>query len=104
MLVYAFLLILLLRPSWGLWGLFSILAGALAVWAGFSAGLDPMTTAIGAIIQGAIFCALGALIVFLRLKFGKGGSSKQDKEVDAELARIRAEAAARENQQQPPQA
>lgn len=104
MLVYAFLLILLLRPSWGLWGLFSIVAAVLGVWAGFSAGLDPVTTTVGALIQGVIFCALGALIVFLRLKFGKGGSSKQDKEVDAELARIRAEAARRENQPQPPHA
>lgn len=101
MLVYAFLLILLLRPSWGLWGLFSIVAAALGVWAGFSAGYDPVTTAIAALTQGVIFCALGALIVFLRLKFGKGGASRQDKEVDAELARIRAEAAAREGQ--PPQ-
>ncbi len=95
MLVYAFLIILLLRPSWGLWGLFSIVALALGVWAGFNAGLDPITTAVAAGIQGVIFCALGALIVFLRLKFGKG-RSRQDKDVDAELARIRAEAAARE--------
>jgi hypothetical protein len=100
MLVYAFLLILLLRPSWGLWGLFSIVAAALGVWAGFAAGYDPMTTAIGALVQGVIFCGLGALIVFLRLRFGKG-RSRDDKEVDAELARIRAEAAARENP--PPQ-
>ena len=101
MLVYAFVLILLLRPSWGLWGLFSIIAVALGVWAGFSAGLDPVTTAVAAFTQGVIFCALGALIVFLRLKFGKGGSSKQDKEIDAELARIRAESAARDQDQAP---
>ncbi|GAM97697.1 hypothetical protein U91I_01324 [alpha proteobacterium U9-1i] len=103
MIVYAFLLILLLRPNWGLWGVFSIVAVALGVWAGLGAGYDAVTTAIAAVTQGVIFCALGALIVFLRLKFGKGGKSKQDKEVDAELARIRAEAAARENQP-PPQA
>ena len=94
MLVYAFLLILLLRPSWGLWGLFSILAVCLFVAAGFFAGFDPVSTVIGAGIQGVIFCGLGALIVFLRLKFS-GGNSRKDKEVDAELARIRAEAAAR---------
>lgn len=104
MLVYAFLLILLLRPSWGLWGLFSVVAAALGVWAGFSAGYDPITTAVAAFIQGVIFCGLGALIVFLRLRFrkGKGNNSTQDKEIDAELARIRAEAAAREAQQQRP--
>lgn len=101
MLIYGFLLILLLRPSWGLWGMFSIAAAVLFVAAGLFAGYDPVTTAIGAVIQGVIFCGLGALIVFLRLKFGKGGSSRQDKDVDAELARIRAEAAARENQQPP---
>lgn len=101
MLIYGFLLILLLRPSWGLWGLFSISAAVLFVLSGLFAGLDPIVTAVGAAIQGAVFCGLGALIVFLRLKFGKGGTSKQDKDVDAELARIRAEAAAREAQQPP---
>jgi hypothetical protein len=104
MLIYAFLLILLLRPSWGLWGLFSIVAAVLFVLAGMGAGFEAQVALIGAVIQGAVFCGLGALIVFLRLKFGKGGNSRQDKEVDAELARIRAEAAAREaQQQQPPQ-
>lgn len=100
MLVYAFLLILLLRPSWGLWGLFSIVALALGVWAGFSAGYDAISTATTSFMQGVIFCGLGALIVFLRLTFGKG-NAKQDKEIDAELARIRTEAAARENQPPP---
>lgn len=100
MLVYAFLLILLLRPSWGLWGLFSIVAAALGVWAGFNAGMDSTTTIVAALIQGVIFCGLGALIVFLRLHFSKG-RSRQDKDVDAELARIRAEAAARESQPPP---
>lgn len=101
MIIYAFLLILLLRPSWGLWGLFSVVGAALFLVAGFAAGLPPAFAAINALIQGAIFCGLGAIIVFLRLKFGKGGNSRQDKEVDAELARIRAEASARENQNPP---
>jgi len=106
MLVYAFLLILLLRPSWGLWGLFSIAATALFAVGGISTGYDPVSVVIAVAIQGVIFCGLGALIVFLRLKFGKGGRSRQDKEIDAELVRIRAETAAREvqqQQQQPPQ-
>jgi hypothetical protein len=103
MIIYAFLLILLLRPSWGLWGLFSIAAAVLFVVAGFVAGFDPVTSVLGGSIQGVIFCGLGALIVFLRLKLGKGGNSRQDKEVDAELARIRAQGAARETQQPPPQ-
>jgi len=102
MLVYALLLILLLRPSWGLWGFFSIVAASLGLWAGFSAHLEPIVAATAAFMQGAIFCALGALIVFLRLRFGKGGRSRQDKDIDAELARMRAEAAAREGQQQTP--
>lgn len=102
MLIYAFLLILLLRPSWGLWGLFSIVAAVLFAAGGLFGGLDPISTAVITLFNGAIFCALGALIVFLRLKFGKGGKSRQDREVDAELVRIRAEAAAREAQQQTP--
>lgn len=103
MLIYAFLLILLLRPSWGLWGVFCIVAAVLFAIAGFAAGHDPITVTIGVLIEGTIFCGLGALIVFLRLKFGKS-NARQDKEIDAELARIRAEAATRDNQQQPPQA
>ena len=98
MLIYAFLLILLLRPSWGLWGLFSIVAAVLFALGGMGAGLPPEVAAIGALTEGTIFCGLGALIVFLRLRFGKGSSSRQDKEVDAELARIRAEAAARDGE------
>ncbi len=101
MIIYAFLLILLLRPSWGLWGVFSIIGAVLFLIAGIGAGLPPMVAALNAAIEGAIFCGLGALIVWLRLMFSKG-KSRQDKEVDAELARIRAEAAARENQ--PPNA
>lgn len=102
MLIYAFLLILLLRPGWGLWGVFSIVAAVLFLLAGMGAGHPPEIAAVGALIEGAVFCGLGALIVFLRLKFGKGGGSKQDKDIDAELVRIRAEAAAREAQQPPP--
>lgn len=105
MLIYAFLLILLLRPSWGLWGLFSIAAAVLFVLSAMNAGLPPEAAAVGALIQGTIFCGLGAAIVGIRLAFKKG-RSRQDKEVDAELERIRAEAAAREAQQQqqpPPQ-
>jgi hypothetical protein len=103
MVIYGFLLILLLRPSWGLWGLFSIAAAVLFAVGGIFAGYDPVSVAIATIIQGVIFCGLGALIVFLRLKFGKGGSSRKDKEIDAELARIRAEAATRDSSQTPQQ-
>jgi len=100
MLIYAFLVILLLRPSWGLWGAFSVIGAVLAFAAAASQGLTPTEAAFVALIQGVIFCGLGALIVFLRLKFGKG-RSRQDNEVDAELARIRTEAAARENEPPP---
>ncbi|MBY0563028.1 MAG: hypothetical protein K2P58_02480 [Hyphomonadaceae bacterium] len=78
MLIYAFLLILLLRPSWGLWGLFSIIAAALFVIAGFGAGAPPMAAVVGALVEGTIFCGLGALIVFLRLKFARGASHEQN--------------------------
>ncbi len=103
MLIYAFLLILLLRPSWGLWGVFSIIAAVLFVLSAIGANIAPEVALVGAFIEGVVFCGLGALIVFLRLRFGKGGNAKQDKEIDAELARIRAEAAARDSQQPPSQ-
>jgi hypothetical protein len=97
MVIYGFLLILLLRPSWALWGFFSIAAAIIFFLAGMGSGLDATNTALLAGVEGVIFSGLGALIVFLRLKFKKGSSNK-DKEIDAELARICAEASARESQ------
>ena len=102
MLIYAFLLILLLRPSWGLWGLFSILAAVGFVLSGMSQGLTPDMVMIVAIIEGAIFCGLGALIVFVRLKFVKGKSSNE-KEADAEFARIPRRSRRAHNQPPPAQ-
>ena len=92
MLIYGFLLVLLLRPNWGLLGFFTLVATALPVVFGLRGGLDLETIVVYGVTQGAIFGVLGTIIVFLRLKFGKG-KSKQDGEIDAELARMRAESA-----------
>jgi len=100
MLLYGFLLILLLRPSWGLWGLFSIVLPILFLLVFMAGGYDLSVSAIGALVQGAIFSALAAVIVGLRLWL-RSRKSRQDKNVDAELERFRAEAAARVNE--PPQ-
>lgn len=101
MLIYAFLLIVLLRPSWGLLGFFTLVCAVLWAISGvMSLGMSSeglLATAIIVVINTLIFYAIGALIVFLRLRFGKGGKG-DDKKLDKEMEKIRAEIAARDNQ------
>ncbi len=94
-----------MRPSWGFLTFFAlcitILAAIFNLFWGASEGAlgNPvilMAVAIAAGIDFAVFFAVGAIIVLLRGARKDGGKSPSEKEIDAELARIRAEAAARE--------
>jgi hypothetical protein len=106
MLLYAFLLILLFRPSYGLLGWFAVAFAFLFI--GMSALTlnlsDPLAwNALGEIVGTAllnvlIFTVIGALIVMIR---GDKSKSRSDKNLDKEMERIRAEIAAREGQQPP---
>ncbi|MBY0566455.1 MAG: hypothetical protein K2P70_04045 [Hyphomonadaceae bacterium] len=107
MLLYAFLLILLFRPSYGLLGWFSaafavLFVGMSALALNFS---DPLVwNSLGeivgtALINVVIFSVIGALIVMVR---GDKSKSRSSKKLDKEMEQIRADIAAREGQQQPP--
>ncbi len=104
MLVYGFLLVLLLRPSWPLLNFFAAGSAVLMLVAGYFVGeptpdLTPAQRMIGVVIGTAItmavFYAVGALIVWLRTRKKQ---SRSDKQLDDEMARIRAEIAVRDSQ------
>lgn len=103
MLLYAFLLILLIRPSYGLLTWFAVAFAALYVGFGaFSLNFsDPMVwNALGeivgvALINVVIFVLIGAIIVMIR---GDKSGARSGKKLDKEMERIRAEIAARDGQ------
>jgi hypothetical protein len=95
--------ILLFQPRWVFLFAFTAAIIALSSPLMFSAtdqeGL--IVAAIMVFANGAVFMAIGGPIVALR-KWLQSRKSKSDKDVDAELVRIRAEAAAREGAVTPP--
>lgn len=95
--------ILLFQPRWVFLFAFTAAIIALSSPLMFSAtdqeGL--VVAGIMVFVNGAVFMLIGGPIVAIR-KWLQSRKSKSDKDVDAELARIRAEAAARENAGTPP--
>ncbi|MGD9814651.1 MAG: hypothetical protein AB7Q23_14270 [Hyphomonadaceae bacterium] len=101
------------RPSWGFLIFFGLCIGVLSlVISVFMLGgmgifelvpLSEIIVALGTdfLLNVGVFVVIGAIIVVVR-----GGKLEKrapsDREIDAELARIRAEAAAREGRPQPP--
>ena len=96
-------LVLLFQPRWVF--MFAFTAAILALSAPMLfAATDQQTLFVGIalwLFNAAIFVALAGPIVAIR-KWLQSRASKSDKDVDAELARIRAEAAAREQGGAPP--
>lgn len=86
---------LLVRPSWVLLFAFTAAIIVLAAIGVFSQTSDPIVVVPAALISGAVFMVGGGPLVAIRLWL-RSRATRQDKDVDAELARIRAEAAARE--------
>jgi hypothetical protein len=92
MLIYAFLLILILRPNWGLLGFFTLVASVL--WALFGYGAlngDIPVLIVGVAIQAAIFFVIGAVIVGVR-KWMQGRKSGDERRAEALVALARADA------------
>lgn len=89
--------ILMIRPSWVFLFAFTAAVVVLAFPALLSAATDPVLVVVASLINGGVFFLVGGLIVALRLWL-RSRASKKDKELDAELARIRVEAAAKESQ------
>jgi len=106
------LIMLWFRPSWGFLGIFACGIGILSALIGYlgvanspEAAGQPFpvllaATAIGVAIDVGLFSILGAIVVAIR--GGKIEKRVSDKEIDAELARVRAEIAAREGRETPP--
>ena len=99
-----------MRPSWGFLTFFALCVTILSTvfnlfWGASQGALgDPvmlMALAIAAALEFAIFFVVGAVIVLLRGAKKDGGKAPSEKEIDAELARVRAEAAARDQSSQP---
>ena len=94
------------RPAWWFWSGFSLCYAALTGFIYYvRAANDPqsadlpmevvlLAAAIDTVVGVAIFAAVGAIIVVVRTRRAKPG--RKEAEIDAELARMRAEAAARE--------
>src|SRR5262245_59618923 len=94
MLIYAFLLILLLRPSWGLLGWFTVIAVILWVFvAQLHRPIDLIWNSLGeAAGHAVIFYLVGALVIAVRASFCRGPSD-EEKRAERLVARARAEAA-----------
>jgi len=94
MLIYAFLLILLFRPSWGLLGWFTAIAIVLwTVAAALQRSMDMLPESLGEACGHALFFYLiGALIITVRTAFNSGPSA-EEKRAERMVARARAEAA-----------
>ncbi|MEZ6022238.1 MAG: hypothetical protein R3C16_02220 [Hyphomonadaceae bacterium] len=93
--------ILLFQPRWVFLFAFAAAIMALSSPILFQPDSDPRFGAILMFLNAAIFMAVGGPIVAIRLWL-RSRKSRTDKDIDAELARIRAEAAAREGGQPPP--
>lgn len=105
------LVMLWFRPSWGFLGIFALgLAVLRALISYFAVSALPdfagqplliaFAIAVDVAINVGIFAVLGAIVVAIR--GGKIERNPSEKEIDAELARFRAEAAARDQQPPPP--
>jgi hypothetical protein len=87
--------ILMIRPSWVFLFAFTAAVMVLNLIGVLGMSTDPVVVVPAVLIAGAIFMIVGGPIVAIRLWIRSRGA-KKDKDLDAELARIRPEAAARE--------
>lgn len=94
MLIYAFLLILLFRPSWGLLGWFTAIAVVLwTIAAQVQRPADMWAGSLGeACGHALLFYLIGALVITVRSAFNRGPSA-EEKRAERLVARARAEAA-----------
>jgi len=88
--------ILMIRPSWVFLFAFTAAIVVLAAPTLLATAPDPIFVVVASLVNGGIFFLVGGLIVAVRLWL-RSQNSKKDSEVDAELARMRAEAAEQQN-------
>ena len=100
MIFYGFLLVLLVRPSFGLLNWFTLIFSILYAAARALTFAPPVWESAGRIAgetagNALIFYLVGAIIVTVR---GDKSKQRSDKQLDKEMERIRAEIAARDAQ------